>query len=778
MYIDIPNNATSEISSFYTDANSSLLSIKDCDGFSNMVCFVGAGIQVYDVSNNTSLLVYNTNQQYNSIYVYNENYAIAVGTNIISFTTNGVTHWSDVPVSHINKGIFNIKNVYIYDTLQALAIGDNGLFLYTLNGSLTWQKVPDSILNTSGIGNRLTDISNQLECIFMPDANSFVVSKTLSEFSDVYYNSIDPSNVGGKSNILYGHYPNLFNRSNHKVLDVSGNMVITGDIGVDVGNVNVDGNIQGNSQLHIMGDSMLDSRLFVGGNTSLNGNVSIAFNTVQSGDVTMNSRLFVQSDVSLNKRVYVNGDANMNASLFVGKKTIHQGDVSMNSRLFVSSDVLMNGKLYVNADASFNSRLFIGSDIFIGNDLFITGNTILKSGLSIYSDTALNGNVYIGSRTIQQGDVSMNSKLFVGSDASFNQNVYISAKTINQGDVIMNSRLYVNGDSSFNGNVYIGSNTIQQGDVSMNSRLFVQSDASFNAKVFVHSDMNVNSGLIVGRDTSFNGNVYVGSNTIQNGNVTMNSNIMVKQNATVLGNVNCASDINIIGNIYTDSTVYSNNYDSKINENTIFIGSKNTNRTINIGYGGNLSNSNIINIGNPNDTIVIHGTTTSATQAVTAQKYFVANKDNPINGSSYGGGLLIYDNNNDYAGYTILSQDMNGFLFKATQSNNVVRMDIKSMVLPNISVNGPPNASILWIVPSTDLQSNYTVTTNDSLYLDSTGNFHSTNKSIFHTDISGMGNFSILGNTNLNNTMIQSNNDGPALQMNGIMVSNSPIFQF
>jgi hypothetical protein len=45
--------------------------------------------------------------------------------------------------------------------------------------------------------------------------------------------------------------------------------------------------------------------------------------------------------------LFVGQDTSLNGNLYTLGKTIQQGDVSMNSRLFVGSDVSLNGKLYV-----------------------------------------------------------------------------------------------------------------------------------------------------------------------------------------------------------------------------------------------------------------------------------------------------------------------------------------------------------------------------------------------------------------------------------------------
>jgi hypothetical protein len=202
----------------------------DMDGFGNFLYIVGTGIVNLSTGSKNAIVKYNssgslvstysTNSSYNCVCAYSETYVIAGGNGIISYTTNGTT-WTDVSIAP-----YNLKSIYIYDTLNAVAVGDNGSFLYTVNGSKSWDPVPTAILNSSGIANQILGSNCNLSGIFMPDINSFVISKVLSPYKTENQNITTP----GISNIFYGYFPAILNGKKNSVLDVSGNMGIAGDI--------------------------------------------------------------------------------------------------------------------------------------------------------------------------------------------------------------------------------------------------------------------------------------------------------------------------------------------------------------------------------------------------------------------------------------------------------------------------------------------------------------------------------------------------------------------
>jgi len=82
-----------------------------------------------------------------------------------------------------------------------------------------------------------------------------------------------------------------------------------------------------------------NSNLFItGGDTSMNGNLSIYGNT------TIGSNLSINGNINLSNRLIGNSDVSLNRNLFLG------GDASLNGRLFVGNDISLNGNLVTNGD--------------------------------------------------------------------------------------------------------------------------------------------------------------------------------------------------------------------------------------------------------------------------------------------------------------------------------------------------------------------------------------------------------------------------------------------
>ena len=140
--------------------------------------------------------------------------------------------------------------------------------------------------------------------------------------------------------------------------------------------------------------------------------------------------LFATNDASLNTKLYVGGDVSMNGNIRIGKTAIFNGDVSMNSRLFTKGDVSMNG------------------NVFLGKNLVVSGNTSLSALTATNLMTAQNGLVVTSGNTsvvglsasskitgqnglvVTGGDVSMNSRLYVAGDTSMNNNLDVSGSII------------------------------------------------------------------------------------------------------------------------------------------------------------------------------------------------------------------------------------------------------------------------------------------------------------------------------------------------------------
>jgi len=183
----------------------------------------------YDIKTN-DLRLDNNATNYNNIYAFGDDHAIAVSTTGISYTTDGLS-WNHKTFTQLSLSTTMVLNsVFIKSLSNAIAVGSQGEFIYSTdwqNG--VWQMVPDNLLNSSGMRDRIRGPENNLKSISMPDANTIIIADTITPFIS---NADFTQTQLGYSKIQYCFLPNLFNRTNNTVLDVSGNIVISGDVEV------------------------------------------------------------------------------------------------------------------------------------------------------------------------------------------------------------------------------------------------------------------------------------------------------------------------------------------------------------------------------------------------------------------------------------------------------------------------------------------------------------------------------------------------------------------
>jgi len=577
--LNFANLSNSTYAIIYSSKTPTNTTINYVDGYSTYVYYVGAGIQKYTITDCSLIYSTNTSSTYNFINVYNETTAIAVGTNIISYTTDG-TNWTN-----ITSYSYTFKSVYIYNSYYAVAVATSGKFLYTNDGYVTWNIVPDTLLNSGGNSTNINGSTNSLFSVAMTDINTFIISKIIQSY-------ISTSQLGS-SKIMCAYLPNLFNRPNNSVLDVSGTMVVSGDVNIkDGGKLYVDYDTSLNGNLFVAYDTSLNSRLVVGsdvtinkrlfivGDSSLNGNLFVAY------DASFNSRLVVRSDVTVNKRLFTVGDTSLNGNLFVAYDTslnsrlVVGSDVTMNKRLFTVGDTSLNGNLFVAYDTSLNSRLVVGSDVTINKRLFTVGDTSLNGNLFVAYDTSLNSRLVVG------GDLTVNNRLIVKSDFSLSGNIKLDGFTTTGNDLSIGGKLSVLYDSSLNSRLVVGSDvTINKrlftiGDTSLNGNLYVAYDTSLNSRLIVGSDVTINKRLFTVGDTSLNSRLVVGSDITINkrlftmGDASLNSNLFVAYDTSLNSRLVVGSDVTINKRLFTmgDASLNSNlfvAYDTYLNSRLV-----------------------------------------------------------------------------------------------------------------------------------------------------------------------------------------------------------------
>ena len=271
------------------------------------------------------------------IRVYNENIAIAVGNNIISYTKNGADWYN---ISHINESFLD---VFILDENTAIAVGFDSKIYYSLDGFINWKLLSEDMINGSGQAFQLIQ-KWKLSNIYMPDKETFVISNIITEYEQ-------SSATGGNTNLIHLYYPDLFNRADTSVLDVVGSIDICGNILIkDDGKI-----ISTNETFDILNDTVKTIN-FGNDTTTINiGGENTKINiTGRIDDNVKVQNLDVINDTSLNNNLFVSGDASFNSTMKI------QGDVTIEKNLIVNTDTSLN-TLNVSGETNMNSNVSINN---------------------------------------------------------------------------------------------------------------------------------------------------------------------------------------------------------------------------------------------------------------------------------------------------------------------------------------------------------------------------------------------------------------------------------
>ena len=274
----------------------------------------------YDASHNT------LNGQYKAFDVYNENVNMAVGTNIISYTTNG-TSYSDI------SGNYDFIDVFILDENRAILIdGSSNTLFYSVNGFQSFVQINDASLNSSGNSYLLENKTKNK--LYMSDENNVLLNVTRQSSQDEIIKLYIPDilNAKNSSNLdLYGNA--IFNndlifqnngsiRTRDSVFDIVNDSAIdTINIGANATNINLGGP---NTKLLIIGEF----------------DESVTFRDLTVYNDSSLNNLYVTNDVSFNSNLYVNNDVSFNSNFVVSGSTTTQ-DVKIKTTLDVSGNTTM-----------------------------------------------------------------------------------------------------------------------------------------------------------------------------------------------------------------------------------------------------------------------------------------------------------------------------------------------------------------------------------------------------------------------------------------------------
>jgi carbonic anhydrase/acetyltransferase-like protein (isoleucine patch superfamily) len=571
----------------------------------------GNGVSVYSkIAPFTPISNFSTNN-YNAIDVSLNN-IVAVGANIISYSTNGGENWGNITTSSIT---FN--SVVIVDSSNAITVGGNNIY-YSNNGYSSWQPVPYDILNSSGNAADLLNSANNFKSITMTtNKSTFLISSTMKTGNN---------ETIGQSSIYYCFLPNLFNRVNNNVFDVCGNMHLAGDITID-NNLYANGGVE--STAPSSGTIVVSGGVGISGNTNIGGNTNITKNTTMGGNLTVNANT-VSTSIGTGSLI-IKGGAGISGNVNIGGETHIDGNTLMKGNLMVVGNCSPSDnssyQLFVAGNTDSTQRISIGynqnqsggagyiqtiggtsysplyinslgtaasnQDTYIGNEkstVYIKGTLILEGDPTAVSAVDVSGSFSINNNLIDQKNID-DYQLYCTGTTSNGGN----AKSIFIGYVIPSNNApgygsiqtcigNLSGTASANtidnfspllintiGNasnpqnttighagsyVQIGGNMFVINDASLSGNLLVAQDVSMNKRLFLGGDASLNGNLSVKQDVSFNRNFYLSGDASFNGNLSVNQDASLNKNfylggdASLNGNLSVNQDVSFNRNFY------------------------------------------------------------------------------------------------------------------------------------------------------------------------------------------------------------------------------------
>jgi hypothetical protein len=473
------------------------------DGSGNTLAYAGENdLRTYDTSGNGFIPLYQTvrtGANYKSIRFYDENYGIAVGTNTISHTKDRGQTWTHVTPT----GSFN--DVFIYDALHAVTVGDGGVFYTTLDGADSWSLVNNDTVNASGIGNTLINTGVNLTSVWMPDLSTFIISTFES--------------VGGNK-FFYLNMPNIFNNKGNTLLDISGCIRMTGDLHIDGS-----GSIVSHNEIFYLLDEDV-----------ITLNIGSAATTVNIGSST----------------------AAMNIGGLSYQNQTGMIDISNNIRLpnlytTGNTDICGNVFIYQNVDISNNLTVHSSGIMTIANTEVSSGTSSgalrVSGGVGIQKNIIIDQTAYIKGNTTTDGILSVQNTngLTFGIDPSgTNYLPYIAGgafQTIGSG--AMRGELYVDGISRIGNDMYVYGNLYVKNTLTTGGQNNVANvpdpwqGNSLNDATNVSPCLYAKGGLRVDLNTILNGNININGITIS---TTTDTGAL-----QVIGGVGVGGNINVGG---------------------------------------------------------------------------------------------------------------------------------------------------------------------------------------------------------------------------------------
>jgi cytoskeletal protein CcmA (bactofilin family) len=509
-------------SNYFTDtgASFSITSLQKMDvsgsyihGANGNIYVAGNGIVKYDATSLEEINRHNDDMSYNNVYAHSNTFVVAVGDSIISYTHDGGAEWTDISQDTGDLTIENINltSVHAYDSSNAIAVGDNGVIVFTNDGYI-WRSASYNMLNSAGTGNLL---DGSLNHITLFDKNEFILSNVKSSY---YYDSSMSYNVG-YTNLVYNFLPDLLNHSENNVMDVCGNMTIYGNIYMDSDASGANAIQSTRNTVYFMNENV--ENLYVGADAS---NIHIGKSDV--GKTVVRHAMDISGNVDIQGNVVINGYITS-----LGTSSTVTSVYSMIIDWDKRTDTTVSYALDVSgteANAKIDGSLNVVGDVYITSSTSVEGDS--SGALYVTGGTKLNGQVVVANTTSASSDSS--GALYVAGGGYFHGNLVAGSSDTSVG-------LHVFGGSEFSGNVVMSSTQNATAN-STNAALYVKGGTRISGNVVVDNNVYISG--------SSNYPLYVAGGTSR-----FEKNLQIGKNLDVSGNVSFQGSVNTSGNTWTTS---------------------------------------------------------------------------------------------------------------------------------------------------------------------------------------------------------------------------------
>jgi hypothetical protein len=309
---------------------------------------------------------------------------IAVGTNIISYTTDSGTTWADYSIAGVT-----LNDVHILGSnTQAIAVGNGGKIYYTSNsGYSVWTLMTIDTINSSGIGSTIINSTNDITSINMTDSSTILLSIVKNNDGSAY-----------KSKLFYLNMTNIFNRSENYILDISGCIHTSGDIHISENGKLISNNTafymvnETVRNLYLAGDATFikvgytsTGNVIIGGNNTLTKLGPLVIGNLYQGNVRIDNNLIIGNLYSTN----ISNTGNIR----------NIGDITANN-IIIGNNLTMSGIEVINNTTTSTSTntgaLVVYGGVGIGGDIFTSGKIVTTDA----SQPLRTGDIY---QTYQSG---------------------------------------------------------------------------------------------------------------------------------------------------------------------------------------------------------------------------------------------------------------------------------------------------------------------------------------------------------------------------------------